>query len=208
MSDRACIRCGNTTGHDLIGGACITCDFGTCDDCDTLRARLAEVERERDEKTALLVEVKDMLERHGVVIDKAIADRAADRARIVDLECERATVMPRCRGTWLKGSGGHRRYAGDCAAPGRWNTGMGWVCDAHKSPHGGDADAWTVCAELSLLRDAVEAAGGDVRAEQVLIAEAERNAGRVEIERLVADLDAVCEKCQERCPHRKEVADA
>lgn len=121
-------------------------------------------------------------------VEQALRLRLAAVERDRDaLRADLARVMPRCMGRWVKGSGGHRIYAHDCAAPGRWNVGMGWVCDEHKSPHVGDADAWTVESELDILRDAVERDGRESRIERVLMANAERDAAVQRAERAEAD---------------------
>ena len=73
----------------------------------------------------------------------------ADRDRI-------AKLLPRCLGEWTKGSGGHRMYAGGCAAPGVWDVGLGFVCDEHKSKTGGDDDAWHWDEEADQLRTEVD----------------------------------------------------
>jgi hypothetical protein len=73
--------------------------------------------------------------------------------------------LPRCLGEWIGGSGGHRVYAPVCALPGKWDVGLGFVCDEHKNKYGGDADAWEwerereqLEAELTAMRAVVEAA--------------------------------------------------
>ncbi len=81
-------------------------------------------------------------------IEPQIAER--DRLRV---EVQRLTkLLPRCLGTWISGSGGHRAYANDCVAPGVWDVGLGYVCDAHKNKQGGDDDAWRWDAEADQLR--------------------------------------------------------
>jgi hypothetical protein len=65
-------------------------------------------------------------------------------------------LLPHCLGAWTGGSGGHRKYAGGCSAPGVWDVGLGFVCDEHKNKNGGDDDAWRWEDEEEKLRGEVD----------------------------------------------------
>ena len=71
-------------------------------------------------------------------VAEIIADRDSLRAEVAELRKR----VPRCLGEWLSGSGGHRRYAGGCNEPGKWDVGLGFVCDEHINKNGADDDAW------------------------------------------------------------------
>lgn len=121
----------------------------------------------------------------AVTMTRADAASAAAQLRAACAEVEHLkTLHPRCMGKWLRGSGGHRVYDGKCETPGRWNVGFGFVCDEHKET--GDYDAWSVGAELGLLRE-MRDESMEANAERVLMARAECERLKAEVERLVQD---------------------
>lgn len=90
----------------------------------------------------------------GQIQADAQADLRDDLARLRS-EVERfRSILPRCLGTWTSGSGGHRVYAGDCREPGKWDVGLGYVCDQHRTAC--DDDAWDAGEEVVKLRAEVE----------------------------------------------------
>lgn len=77
-----------------------------------------------------------------------VVERDSLRAQLAALK----RLLPECLGEWTDGSGGHRMYAGGCAEVGKWDVGMGFVCDAHLNRNGGDDDAWEWDKERDSLR--------------------------------------------------------
>lgn len=96
------------------------------------------------------------------------------------------SMLPKCAGKWTAGSGGHRTYDGQCSGVGIWDVGGWYVCDEHKAPHVGDADAWQWTREREVLHETIGDAGA-INVERALMAEssakyfrAERDAARAD----------------------------
>jgi len=97
--------------------------------------------------------------------ERRMAQRSDAVPELLD-ECERLeAAQPKCLGVWLKGSGGHRLYDFECDKRGRWNVGVGFVCDEHKT---------AVQSELNLLYE-LFGVDKEAWAERALLYKAERD---------------------------------
>lgn len=116
-----------------------------------LARAVLQLAEERDAAVQDYKRVQKLCDIESERVVKYRADRDALRGEVERL----LALLPKCLGTWLKGSGGHRVYARDCADVGAWNVGVGYVCDKHRVPVGDD-DAYAVDDECTERADDCE----------------------------------------------------